>query len=323
VARGPGEPTSSSPAADPNPFDRRIKSFIGLFPAELVAWLLKEKPLEVLAVDPNIALTEERRSDKLILAVLAGQPPVAVHVDFQTEGRRNVPERMARFQLLSASSKEVKERGARLASFVVYLDRKTYRKDPGRFELPAVSGTSHVATYTVVKLWEEDPAPILAMESPGLCPFLPLMRGKPRELFVESRRKIEGAPEAVLPESTRRLLLAVMTVLSTRVIADRAFLKQCMTEVEAMGNNWMIDWLEQRGEEKGRVKGHAEGRAEGRTAEARRGVLRVIERRFGEAPPDLRAQVEGLTAIARLELLLDEAVTCASLSEFRELLDAP
>jgi uncharacterized protein DUF4351 len=141
------------------------------------------------------------------------------------------------------------------------------------------------------------------------------MRGKPRELFVESRRKIEGAPEAVLPESTRRLLLAVMTVLSARVIADRAFLKQCMTEVEAMGNNWMIDWLEQRGAEKAHVAG--------RTEEARRGVLRVIERRFGEAPPELRAQVEGLTAIARLELLLDEAVTCDSLSEFRELLDAP
>ena len=156
MARGSDASSSSSPAADPNPFDRRIKSFVGLFPAELVAWLLKEKPLEVLAVDPNIALTEERRSDKLIVAVLPGQSPVMLHVDFQTEGRRNVPERMARFQLLAASSKEARDRGARLASFVVYLDRKTYRNDPGRFELPAVSGTSHVATYTVDKLWEED-----------------------------------------------------------------------------------------------------------------------------------------------------------------------
>jgi predicted transposase YdaD len=142
---------------------------------------------------------------------------------------------------------------------------------------------------------------------------------------VESRRKIESASEAVLPESTRRVLLAVMTVLSTRVIADRAFLKQCMTEVEAMGNNWMIDWLEQRGKEKGRVEGHAvghaEGRVEGRTAEARRDVLSVIERRFGDVPPDLRAQLEGVTALERLEWLHDEAVTCASLAEFRDLLD--
>ena len=300
-------------AADPNPFDRRIKSFVGLFPAELVAWLLKEKPLEVLAVDPNIALTEERRSDKLIVAVLPSKSPVLVHVDFQTEGRRNVPERMARFQLLAASSKEAKERGARLASFVVYLDRKTYRNDPGRFELAAVSGTSHVATYTVIKLWEEDPGEILAFERPGLCPFLPLMRGEAKELFVESRRKIESTPEALLSESTRRMLLAAMTVLSGRVIEDRGFLNQCITEVKAMGDNWVIDELQRRGKEEGHV--------EGRTEEARRGVLRVIERRFGQVPPDLRTRMEGLSALDRLEHLLDEAVTCASLDEFRELLD--
>ena len=317
MARGPDEPPTSSPAADPNPFDRRIKSFVGLFPTELVAWLLKEKPLKVLAVDPNIALTEERRSDKLILAVLPSKSPVMVHVDFQTEGRRNVPERMARFQLLAASSKEVRERGARLASFVVYLDRKTYRQDPGRFELPAVSGTSHVATYTVVKLWEEDPGEILAMERPGLCPFLPLMRGEAKELFVKSRKKIESAPEAVLPESSRRLLLAAMTVLSGRVIEDRAFLNQCITEVEAMGDNWVIDELERRGEEKGRMKGHVEGRTE----EARRAVLNVIERRFQEVPLDLRARVEGVTALERLEWLHGEAVTCAGLAELRALLD--
>ena len=78
-----------------------------------------------------------------------------------------------------------------------------------------------------------------------------------------------------------------------------------------MGDNWVIDELERRGEEKGR------------TAEARRGVLRVIERRFGEVPPDLRTRMEGLSALDRLEQLLDEAVTCASMAEFREFLDKP
>ena len=83
-----------------------------------------------------------------------------------------------------------------------------------------------------------------------------------------------------------------------------------------MGNNWVIDWLEERGKEKGRVEGHVEGRTE----EARRAVLRVIERRFREVPPDLRAEVEVLTALAQLEQLHDEAVTCASLAEFREII---
>jgi predicted transposase YdaD len=105
-----------------------------------------------------------------------------------------------------------------------------------------------------------------------------------------------------------------------RIIKDRAFLKRFVTEVESMGDNWLIDWLEERGEEKGRVRGRAEGRMEGRAQEARHALLRVIERRFGEVPPDLRTQVEGLATLERLEWLLDEAVTCASLTEFRDLL---
>jgi len=108
-----------------------------------------------------------------------------------------------------------------------------------------------------------------------------------------------------------------MAVLAGRVIADRAFLKQCITEVEAMGDNWVIDWLEERGAEKGRV----EGREQGRAQEARYALLRVIARRFGEVPPDLRAQVESLTALDRLEWLHDEAVTCGSLAKLSELLD--
>jgi hypothetical protein len=63
------------------------------------------------------------------------------------------------------------------------------------------------------------------------------------------------------------------------------------------------------------------GREEGRTEEARRAVVRVLERRFGELSADIRARVEGVTALEKLELLHDEAVTCASLDGFRGLLD--
>jgi hypothetical protein len=313
MARGPDKPRDGGPPSDPNPFDRRIKSIVALFPADLVTWLLKVKPLEVRELDPTIVRTEERRSDKLLLAVFEGEAPVAVHVDFQTEGRSNVPERMARFQLLLGSSKEVRERGARLASFAVYLDRKTYRKDPGRFELPATMGTSYVSTYTVVKLWEEDPGDILAMESPGLCPFLPLLRGDPKKLFVESRKKIEGAVPARLPAGTREMLLAAMTVLAARVIKDTHFLRRCISEVRAMGDNWVIDELHR--------EGKAIGRVEGRTEEARRCLLSILERRFGDVSEDIRRRVEGLSVIERLEFLHDEAVTCGSLAAFRDLLE--
>jgi predicted transposase YdaD len=88
-----------------------------------------------------------------------------------------------------------------------------------------------------------------------------------------------------------------------------------------MGDNWVIDELERRGKEKGLELGRSEGRVEGRTEEARRAVLRVLERRFGEVAVDIRACVEGTSALDKLELLHEEAVTCAGLAQFRKLLE--
>jgi hypothetical protein len=62
------------------------------------------------------------------------------------------------------------------------------------------------------------------------------------------------------------------------------------------------------------------GLEKGRAEEARRAVLRVLARRFGQAPEDLRSRLESVEALDRLERLLDEAVACRSLGGFEKLL---
>lgn len=219
--------------------------------------------------------------------------------------------------MLACTRKAIQERKAELASFVVYLDRRTYREDPGFFELPAVRGTSLRAAYSVVKLWELDPGPILSGKSPGLCPFAPLLRGDPRELLIKSREMIVQAPGSLVSPGVKQDLLLLLGGLAGRVIEDRGFIQSVLSEIRDMGDNVFFDLIQEQAMEKGIEKGIEKGRAE----EARRAVLRVVFRRFGTVPDELRSRVEAAEALDRLERLHDEAITCPSLDAFQELFD--
>jgi hypothetical protein len=313
------------PPREPFSYDRMIKSCVSHFHLEIAAWLTGERPLEVREVDAQLAAAEERSADKLLWLTFHGKPDIALHLEFQVEGRKDMPERMARYLLLAGTTKAVKERGARLASFVVYLDRRTYhREDPGSFELPAAPGTSLRATYGVVKLWELDPGPILEAESPALCPFAPLLRGDPRELLVKSREKIVKASGALVPPGVKQDMLLLLGGLAGRVIEDRGFIQSVLSEIRDMGDNVFFDLIQEqameKGIEKGIERGIREGIEKGRAEEARRAVLCVLARRFGQAPEDLGSRLESVEALDRLERLLDEAVACQSLEDFQRVL---
>ena len=126
--------------------------------------------------------------------------------------------------------------------------------------------------YEVIKLWELDPEPALAMESPGLWPFVPLMRGQPLELLRRSRRKILDLDDKIVTIEAKQQLLTILGGLSWRVIKDWDLLQQLLTELGNMSDNPFLDALfEQRraavlqkGREEGLRQGLEEGRKEGR-----------------------------------------------------------
>jgi len=97
------------------------------------------------------------------------------------------------------------------------------------------------------------------------------------------------------------------------VIEDRGFIQSVLSEIRDMGDNVFFDLIQEQAMEKGIEKGRAE--------EARRAVLRVVLRRFGTVPDEVRSRVEAAEALDRLERLHDEAITCPSLDAFRELFD--
>jgi len=197
---------------------------------------------------------------------------------------------------------------SRPASVVVYLDRKLYREDPGRLEIEGEMNTSLRCTYRVVKLWTVDPEPILAKDAPGLWPFVPLMNGNPAELLVKSKERIVGAPESVATLESKKELLAVLGGLASRVIGDRGVLDHLIREITDMGENYVFDRLIEMGRE--------QGAKEGARSTARKDLLRVLRRRFGEASESLSNRLDRVDDLETLEHLVEEAAVAPTLEAF-------
>jgi flagellar biosynthesis/type III secretory pathway protein FliH len=77
----------------------------------------------------------------------------------------------------------------------------------------------------------------------------------------------------------------------------------------------------ERGRAEGREEGQREGREEGQREEAARAVRRVLARRFGAAATMLDEQIVGIADLARLEAILDQAITATSLDDLHPLLE--
>ncbi len=84
-----------------------------------------------------------------------------------------------------------------------------------------------------------------------------------------------------------------------------------------MGDNWLIDELREEGIAIGLEKGMEKGMEKGQAKEARHAVLRVLRKRFGGVPEEVRDGVERLESIERLESLLERAIDCPSVDVFQ------
>jgi hypothetical protein len=245
-----------------------------------------------------------------------------------------MPERMLEYVALLARTLGAREhRGKEFVAAVVYLDRTTYRGDPGMIELAGRGRSRLLFAYDVVKLWELDPRSILAMKSPGLCPFVPLMSGNPVELVLRSQEKIARTPESLISAEGKGELLGILAGLAGRVVHDPKLVERLVSEIRAMDEkNLVFKILREEGEavgfeqgkregkregkKEGKKEGEQKGRQEGILAEARRAVERVLARRFGSLPEGITGALEGIDDRERLEGLLEEAAVCAALDRF-------
>jgi AcrR family transcriptional regulator len=134
------------------------------------------------------------------------------------------------------------------------------------------------------------------------------MRGNPVELLVRSKEKILEAAEDRVSSELKKELLAVLAGLATRVVADKQVLNRVLSEIEAMGENYVFDRYFNRGLKEGIEKGREE--------EAREAILRILRRRFGMTGPDVSPRLAAISSRSDLEALIDDAVVAATIEEF-------
>jgi hypothetical protein len=72
------------------------------------------------------------------------------------------------------------------------------------------------------------------------------------------------------------------------------------------------------GREEGIAEGREEGKEQGERVKARQAVLRVLELRFKSIPMSIRKSIESYTDLIALDSLLQAAVECQSVEQFKE-----
>jgi len=144
-------------------YDNLCKRLAAEYPAAFVHWLLAVNEVDIQQLPTELS-KEPIRADALYLLPQLGQ---ILHLEFQTEpdSRPPLPVRM-----LDYFVRLYRQYGHAIEQVVIFL--KPTNSDAVYIEQFAVGNTVH--RYKVVRLWEQDPAPLLA--NPALLPLAVLAR---------------------------------------------------------------------------------------------------------------------------------------------------
>ncbi|MDR0610813.1 MAG: hypothetical protein LBG58_11935 [Planctomycetaceae bacterium] len=88
----------------------------------------------------------------------------------------------------------------------------------------------------------------------------------------------------------------------------KSLLDELIAEHEAKG--------EARGKAEGKAKGKAEGEAKGKAEGTAKTIIRILSIRLETPSKPLQKKIQSIKNIAKLEELVDFALTCVSLDEF-------
>ncbi|BAC88259.1 DUF4351 domain-containing protein [Gloeobacter violaceus] len=185
------------------PFDTSLQGLAALYSRHFLAWL--KGPEVTWEQELNsVIVAQQRRADFLIRYRDEQAEARLLHVEFQTlvqkgEPREELPVRMATYALF------VLNRYGLLPNQVLVLlkDSAATRQVPERFEQGRVR-----VEYDLVRLWEQDPEPVLASGLVGLMPLVPLMRGQELGALLEA---CTGVIEAEIESSQQRTEVLTVT----------------------------------------------------------------------------------------------------------------
>jgi predicted transposase/invertase (TIGR01784 family) len=252
--------------------------------------------------------SEPLHADSVVLLPASGNRSEApiLHLEFQTRPDPLMAERMLDYWI------RLHRRFRRPVQQVV-LHLKPTRSPLARIEHLAIGRTRH--HFTSLRLWEQDPAPLLA--DPALLPLAVLARppaAAPEQLLSQVRQRLQTLAD---PDQRRR------TTSGCQLLAGLTFSQDVIQRLLAMSileDSSVYQYIVRKGLEEGRALGRQlghqlglqegleqglqEGLQQGRHQEASTLLLRQLERRCGPLPPSQRDRID-LLPLEQLEGLGD------------------
>jgi predicted transposase YdaD len=277
----------------PKPFDATTKHLVTSQPADWLEYVgLPRASVEVIEAD----LATVTAAADMVLRVRT-PTPYLVHLEFQANYDRELAERLLQYNVL------LRRRHRLPVHSVVLLLRP-------RADGPALTGDLHLHlpdrppyltfSYEVVRAWRK---PVTAVLAGGLAalPMAPLAEASPDALPEVIRQMEARIAQEASPDEAGVLWTATYVLMGLRYSRKMAtaLLRGVRAMKESVTYQAIVD----------------EGRAEGRITEARAILLRQGQKRFGPPTAEMRAALEAITSIERLELLAERLLDVESWQE--------
>ena len=255
-------------------YDNTCKYLAEKYPADFARWLLASDTSDIQVLKTELNL-EPIRADSVTFLQIANQ---ILHLEFQTTSKSTPP---LDFRMLDYYTRLKREYWCDIEQVLIFLKATSSE---------IVFNTQYVDKktrheYRVIRLWEEDPTPLLA--NPALLPLAALARtDSPTDLLTQVAASVDMIEEA----DERQNISACV-----QVLAGLRFEKSLITQLfreEIMQESVIYQDILQKGEERGKKK------------EALELILRQLTRRFGAIGTETEQQIRTLP-ITQLEDLAE------------------
>jgi predicted transposase/invertase (TIGR01784 family) len=271
-------------------YDNICKYLAEQYPTEFAQWLSTEQvtDIQVLKTELNV---EPIRADSLTLLQTANQ---ILHIEFQTLPDSNLP---LPLRMLDYWVRLKRRYRCHIEQVVIFL--KSTNSDAVFINELIDINTSH--RYQVIRLWEQNPAPLLA--SPALLPFAALSQSDaPNTLLEQVVTQLDRIEE---PRQRSNLAACVDVLAGLRF--DKTLIRQLLRE-EMMQESVTYQDIIQK------------GRRQGKQEEALKLLMRQLTRRFGVVESQWQERVRRLP-LAQLEELSEALLDFETVTDLAVWLD--
>lgn len=269
-------------------YDNTCKYLAENYPTEFAQWLLGSETSDIQVLKTELNL-EPIRADSVTFLQIANQ---ILHLEFQTTPKSTYP---LDFRMLDYYTRLKRQYWCDIEQVLIFLQ-------PTSSEI--VFNTQYVDKntrheYRVIRLWEEDPTPLLA--NPALLPLATLARtNSPQDLLEQ----VAASVDMIEVTDERQNISACVQVLAG-LRFDKGLIQQLFRE-EIMQESVIYQDILQ--------KGLQQGEERGKKQEALQLILRLLKRRFGAIEPEIEEQIRALS-ITRLEDLAEALLDFSSHSD--------